>query len=313
MARGTPGRMMDAEVSNGQRSGRTRRAAEGVGRLGRLRTARRRNQAAASEGLSDLQVDEPALLVAEAHVDAGDERLRERDAEAAPVAVAEGTGDAANDVVVQAELSAQLAVRDEHTTRLAERHAVEPDPPPVEEVELRELEAVLAIHERPGRAHEAVREEAAQRVVAAELLELPERDVPLRPEDEAAAHPQRDDVGAPEEREETADVAPQAGELEVAAERPVRVGHLEDRAPSPGRADHVVAGRRDQREADWIDVAAMDAREVTERIRRERPLVVTDALADAHVAHPSAQVEGEVGARSPSDGEECLRALELVR
>src|SRR2546428_7941776 len=109
----------------------------------------RAGSSSASEGLPELQVDEPALLVAEAHVDAGDERLRERDAEAGPVAVAEGTGDAANDVVVQAKLSAQLAVRDEHTTRLAERHAVEPDSPPLEEVELRELEAVLAVHERP--------------------------------------------------------------------------------------------------------------------------------------------------------------------
>src|SRR5207244_6381297 len=124
----------------------------------------------------------------------GEERGRERDGKAAPVAVAECAGEAVNDVLVQAELVPQLPVRDEHATRLAEHHAVETDPPPVEEVELREPEAVLGVEERPRRPHETVREEAAQRVVAAELLELPERDVPPRAEDEAAVRPHTEAV-----------------------------------------------------------------------------------------------------------------------
>ncbi|TMA65155.1 MAG: hypothetical protein E6J69_13735 [Deltaproteobacteria bacterium] len=108
------------------------------------------------------------------------------------------------------------------------------------------------------------------------------------------------------------DVRAEAGELEVAADHPVRVRHLEDGAPSPRRADHVVPGGRDEGEADRVGVAAVNAREATERIRRERPAVVAAALADAHVADPAAQIEGEVRARPPAEGEEPLRALELV-
>ena len=58
--------------------------------------------------------------------------------------------------------------------------------PQAQEVELDELEAVLGVEEEPGGAVEAARQEAAQRVVAAELLELPEGGVAARAEDESA-------------------------------------------------------------------------------------------------------------------------------
>src|SRR5213078_3598860 len=96
--------------------------------------------------------------------------------------------------------------------------------------------------------------------VAAELLELPEGDVPPWPEDEAAVRPHSEDVRAPEEREETAEVRAEAGELKVASDHPVRVRHLEDGAPSPRRADHVVPGGRDEGEADRVGVAAVNGR-----------------------------------------------------
>src|ERR1043166_2947351 len=57
----------------------------------------------ASERLPELEVRESFLLVAEAEVDPRHERFRQRDADAAAVAVAERARDAADDRVVQPE------------------------------------------------------------------------------------------------------------------------------------------------------------------------------------------------------------------
>src|SRR5207244_8766915 len=132
-----------------------------------------------SERLPELEIYEPPLLVAEADVDACHERRRQGDAKPAAVAVAEGARDAADDGVVQPEFAPELVVADEDAACFAESHAVETDVPPVEEIELRELEAIFAAQEHAGRAEEAMREEAAKSVVAAEVLELPEGEVAL--------------------------------------------------------------------------------------------------------------------------------------
>ena len=117
---------------------------------------------------------------------------------------------------------------------------------------------------------------------------------------------------AAEEREEPADVGAEARELEVAAERAVGVGDLEDGAPAARRAYHVVPRHHDRREADGIHVAAVDPREIVKGVRGERPVVVADALPDAHVSDAPTRIEGEVRAWPPADREERLGPLKFV-
>src|SRR5205814_1911423 len=172
-----------------------------------------------SERLPELEIYEPPLLVAEADVDARHERRRQGNAKPAAVAVAEGARDAADDGVVQPEFAPELVVADEDAACFGEGHAVETDVPPVEEVELRDLE---------------------------------------------------------------------------------------DGAPAARRAYHVVPRHRDRREADGIHVAAVDPREIVKGVRGERPVVVADALPDAHVSDAPTRIEGEVRAWPPADREERL-------
>src|SRR5204863_9609999 len=101
---------------------------------------------------------------------------------------------------VQAELGPQIRRGREDAARFAERRAADLNVPEVEEVELVDREAVLEIQEDPLGAEEAAGEEATERVVAAQPLELPERDVALRAVDEAAVQPGAENVLAVPER-----------------------------------------------------------------------------------------------------------------
>src|SRR5262249_46891848 len=124
-----------------------------------------------SKGLPEGEVDEARLLVAEPHVDGGEERLRDRDPEPASVAVLEVRHEAADLGRRQAELVPELRLGAEDAPGFAEGRAADAHVPDVEEVERVDREPVLEVREHAGRTEEASREESPQRVVAAEPLD----------------------------------------------------------------------------------------------------------------------------------------------
>src|SRR5262245_45083326 len=117
--------------------------------------------------VSERQIHEALLLLAEADVDAGDEGARQRESHPAAVAVAEVVLHVLDRGLFRPDVGDQLVVRDEDAAGLAEDRPVDEHVPEVEEVELEELCAILRGAEHTRAAEEAMGEEAAQRVVAA--------------------------------------------------------------------------------------------------------------------------------------------------
>src|SRR5690606_18074919 len=106
-----------------------------------------------SEGLPEGQVDQAALFVAEADVEPDQDRLGEREAQAAAV------GDA--DVVRRlqapgiAALPREVLLREEDPSDVGEGGGIDDDVPPVEHVELVDSPARLEVRPDASRAEKA--------------------------------------------------------------------------------------------------------------------------------------------------------------
>src|SRR5690349_17161377 len=160
------------------------------------------------EDVTEGEVDQRRVLFAEADVDSREDRIRDREADAGTIVVLDRVDEMRGARRSQSEVVLQFARRHEHPPDAAEHRSPDMHVPEMEEIEAEDREPVLRVEERSLVSEEAMREEAAERVVAAELLELPERDVPPRPLDQAAIHANAEQVvAARNEREQIADVA----------------------------------------------------------------------------------------------------------
>ena len=163
------------------------------------------------------------------------------------------------------------------------------------------------------RAEEAIGEEAAQRVVAAEHRQLPERHA-LRaaPWMYSPFRRPANTTWSPKKRAQVAEIDDELRELEVAAEGPVGVQRLQDRPPAAGRAQQVVAVVPHQRESDRHHRAAIDPRQVGEAHRRERDVAVAVAVANADVAHADLEVERQALEQAPAHRDAPADVLDQV-
>src|SRR5262249_1709917 len=186
--------------------------------------------------------------------------------------------------------------------------------PVVEELEAPDRKAVFRVEEDAFVTEKAMREETAEGIVPAEVVELPERHGALRTGDQAAVHPDAEDVSpAADERIEIRECSVHARELVVAQELAIRMRHLEDGSPAARRTQHVVAGVPYERHAERIDEPALDAREIGERVERERETVVVLAATDADVSEADAGVQRELRPGTPPERERAHVALERLR
>ncbi len=153
--------------------------------------------------------------------------------------------------------------------------------PNFEEVEVEELQAILAVDHHPAPTEKAILKEPAQIVGAAQRRELEKRHLPTLGIDEFAADTKPEHLPTRERRSEVARIENIARELELTSEPPIHALRLRRKAPTPGRASDVVAVVIDDGDRKRVRTTAGDSRQMRELIHGGRRAVLESPAPDS--------------------------------